>query len=85
MNDVYTLAGDASGIVVTTATGPAAKAGIVPGELITAVNGSQVTSVTDLQAILARLMPGNHVTIAVTSASGQKRTVPAVLADLAQI
>ena len=70
---------------MTTATGAAAKAGIVPGELITAVNGSSVTSVTDLQGILARLVPGNHVTLSVTSVSGQKRTVSAVLADLAQL
>jgi putative serine protease PepD len=84
-NNAFSLSGEPVGIVVTATTGPAAKAGIVPGELITAVNGMPVTSVTDLQAILAGLMPGNHVTVSVTTASGQKSSVPAVLADLAQL
>ncbi len=53
-NDAYSLDGSPVGVVVTTvqANGPAAKAGIAPGELITAINGSTITTATGLQAIL---------------------------------
>ena len=86
-NDAYSLDGSPVGVVVTTvqANGPAAKAGIAPGELITAINGSTITTATGLQAILAGLLPGGHVTVSVTNPSGQKRSVPAVLTDLAQL
>jgi serine protease Do len=41
--------GGASGLVVQQASGPAARAGIRPGDVITAVNGTPVKSVADLQ------------------------------------
>lgn len=86
-NDAFSLAGAPVGVVVTAvqANGPAAKAGIASGELINAIDGSPITAVTDLQAVLARLMPGKKVTISVTNPAGQKRSVVAVLADLAQL
>jgi S1-C subfamily serine protease len=86
-NDAYSLAGAPVGVVVTAiqAGGPAAKAGIVSGELITAINAFPILAVSDLQTLLARLMPGNRVTISVTNPNGQKRSTTAVLADLAQI
>jgi S1-C subfamily serine protease len=86
-NTAYSLAGAPIGIVVTgvQANSPAAKAGIVPGELITGVNGSAITAVTDLQSILARLWPGDRVTVSLTKPSGEKSSLPAVLADLAQL
>jgi serine protease Do len=40
----------AGGVTVTSATGPAAKAGIVAGDVIEQVNGVAVTSATDLAA-----------------------------------
>jgi serine protease Do len=48
------LGGNASGLVVERATGPAAKAGLRRGDLITAVNGKPVKSVEDLRAAVAR-------------------------------
>ena len=48
------LGGGAQGLVVERAAGPAAKAGIRRGDLITAVNGQQVKSVEDLRAAVAK-------------------------------
>ncbi len=80
-----TYSGENVGVVVTAvqANGPAAKAGILVGELITAVNGRATPTFADLQAILATLKPGSRAAVAVTSASGAKRTVTVVLGDLA--
>ena len=62
--------------------GSAAAAGIKAGELITAIAAKKVTSLADLQTILAQLTPGQTVTIDVTSQDGGKRTVNAVLGQL---
>src|SRR4051812_16024764 len=48
------LGGNAQGLVVEQASGPAAKAGLRPGDLITAVNGKPVKSVEDLRAAVSR-------------------------------
>jgi serine protease Do len=48
------LGGNASGLVVERATGPAAKAGLRRGDLITAVNGKPVKSVDELRAMVAK-------------------------------
>jgi serine protease Do len=45
--------------------GPAAKAGLQPGDVITAVNGSPVADSTDLPAEVASLAPGSSATITV--------------------
>ncbi|HUZ21290.1 MAG TPA: trypsin-like peptidase domain-containing protein [Acidimicrobiales bacterium] len=84
--DAVSFAGAPVGVVVAAveSNGPAAKAGIVVGELITAINGTATTDFTALQTVLAELKPGARVTVAVTSADGKKRSVSVVLADLAQ-
>src|SRR4051812_38347287 len=48
------LGGNATGLVVEGVTGPAAKAGLRRGDLITAVNGKPVKSVEELRAMVAR-------------------------------
>ena len=48
------LGGNASGLVVERATGPAAKAGLRRGDLITAVNGKAVKSVEELRAMVSK-------------------------------
>jgi putative serine protease PepD len=85
--DAFSPGGDPIGALVTDVqdNGPAAKAGIASGELITAINGSPTTQVAALQTVLARLKPGGQVAVSVTSASGQERSVRVVLADLAQV
>jgi serine protease Do len=45
--------------------GPAAKAGLQPGDVITSVNGSPVSDSTDLPAQVASLAPGSTATISV--------------------
>jgi serine protease Do len=47
------------------AAGPAAKAGLQPGDVITAVNGSPVADSTDLPAQVASLAPGSSATVTV--------------------
>ena len=75
------------GVAVTAvqANGPAAKAGILVGELILAINGTPTLSFTDLQTILTKLKPGSRASISVASSTGSKRDVSVVLADLAQL
>ena len=46
-------------------SGPAAKAGLQPGDVITAVNGSPVADSTDLPSQVASLTPGSTATITV--------------------
>jgi len=45
--------------------GPAAKAGLQPGDVITAVNGTPVADSTDLPAQVAGLAPGSAATVTV--------------------
>jgi serine protease Do len=47
------------------AGGPAAKAGLQPGDVITAVNGSPVADSTDLPSQVASLAPGSTATVTV--------------------
>ena len=44
----------AGGLLVEQAAGPAAKAGIQPGDVLLAVNGTQVKSVEQVRALLAK-------------------------------
>ncbi len=78
--------GSPLGVQVTSvqANGPAAKAGIVPGELIVALNGRPTANYTALLTLLTLYRPGNRVNISLQSLSGIKRTVTVTLADLAQ-
>jgi S1-C subfamily serine protease len=74
---VELTAGLTGGIVVASVTrgGPAARAGITPGDEITSVNGRSVTSPADLSEALATLAPGKTVTVAVTKQNGSRATV----------
>ena len=57
-------------------TGPAAGAGLAPGEAITSVNGQPVNSATALTNILDQHHPGENVTVGL-----QDRTINVTLAD----
>jgi putative serine protease PepD len=61
------------------AGGPAAKAGIRAGELITAVNGTATSDPATLADVLAGLDPGQTVTVAVAGSGGAERTVRVTL------
>jgi S1-C subfamily serine protease len=69
------------GLLVTKveAGGPAAKAGIRAGELITAVDGTATPDPATLADVLAGLDPGQAVTVAVASPDGAKQTVRVIL------
>lgn len=58
--------------------GPAAKAGLQPGDLITAVNGKQITSVNQFIATIAGYSPGDTVTLTVKR-GGQTKTIKLTL------
>jgi S1-C subfamily serine protease len=53
---------------------PAAAAGMPGGAVITAVNGTPVTSPDDLTSILARFRPGTTISVTWTSPSGKQAT-----------
>ena len=57
-------------------TGPAAGAGLTPGDVITAINGQPVNSATALTNILDQHHPGDHVTVGL-----QGRSVDVQLGD----
>lgn len=45
-------------VAAVTPSSSEAKAGMAAGDLITGVNGKKVTSLADLQALVAQLTPG---------------------------
>ncbi len=60
---------------------PAAAAGITAGSTITALDGTALTSATDLTAALDALDPGDTVTVTWTDASGGSHTADVVLVE----
>jgi putative serine protease PepD len=58
--------------------GPAAKAGLQPGDLVTAVNGHPVNNTNQFVATIANYAPGDTVTLTVKR-SGQTKTIKLTL------
>jgi putative serine protease PepD len=58
--------------------GPAAKAGLQPGDLITAVDGKQITSVNQFVGTIANYSPGDTVTLTVKR-GGQTKSIKLTL------
>jgi putative serine protease PepD len=74
-----------AGVASVVPGGPAAKAGIVPGDVITKIGSTPVTSAQALADALAQHTAGQRVTVTITSPSGSgSRTVNVVLGDLAR-
>jgi putative serine protease PepD len=69
------------GVLVQTVTagGPAAKAGLVPGDLITAVNRHQTPTIDDLTSAVSELKPGRTVTVEVVTQRGAHKTLSLTL------
>ena len=59
--------------------GPAARAGITPGVVITSIDGQGITSPTDVAEVLATLRPGQTVRVGVLKPSGASATVRVTL------
>jgi S1-C subfamily serine protease len=58
---------------------PAAAAGLVPGDTVTAAAGRSIGSASDLTAALARFAPGDRVTIRFTDSEGDSHSVDVTL------
>ena len=72
--------GFGSGALIQGVIGGAAQnAGIVAGDVVTAVDDHTITSATDLGTTLLLYHPGDHVTIQWTDASGQVQRATVVL------
>lgn len=70
-----------SGVYVASVVsgGPAAKGGIVAGDIITAIGGQPTPDTATLAQVLAGLQPGQTVPVAVTHAGGGTATVQVTL------
>jgi S1-C subfamily serine protease len=71
-----------AGIAAVTPGGPASKAGLQPGDVITAVNGTATPDTETLAAVLAGLQPGQQVPLSITKADGSTATVHVTLGQL---
>jgi S1-C subfamily serine protease len=69
--------GYSSGAVVAgvLSGGPASKAGIVAGDVITSIGGHQVTSQSDVQSIVLSEKPGRKIAVTFTDQTGTSQTV----------
>jgi S1-C subfamily serine protease len=72
------------GVLVAGVTpgGPAAKAGIKPGEIIVAVDGKPTSTADVLVAVLAGLKPGQRASVKALQRNGKVRTVIVTLGEL---
>jgi S1-C subfamily serine protease len=60
--------------------GPADQAGLVAGDVITAIGGTTITSADDVSTALAAVDPGDPVTVTWTGAAGQAQSATVTLA-----
>lgn len=75
-------AAEGAGVVSVTPGGPAAKAGIRPGDVITAVHGTATPNTQALTTVLANLGPGQPVKVKLIRSNGSTSTVNVTLAQL---
>jgi S1-C subfamily serine protease len=78
---VEAAGGQGAGVVQVATGTPAARAGLVAGDTITAVDGATVRTPAALVKVLATHRPGDSVTITWTDASGRKHSVKVTLAS----
>jgi putative serine protease PepD len=77
--------GDTNGAGVliqnVTAGGPAGKAGLVAGDVVTAVNGHATPTVDDLTSVVSELKPGTSVKLAIVTQRGAHKTLRLTLGE----
>ena len=71
-----------TGVAAVTSGGPAAKAGLTAGDVITAIGGTPTPDAQALAQVLAGLRPGQVASVALTRADGSKATVRVTLGQL---
>jgi S1-C subfamily serine protease len=59
--------------------GPAARAGIVRGDIITSINGQPISSPVDVALVLATLRSGQTVKVGITKPDGSRATLTVTL------
>jgi serine protease Do len=64
------------------ARGPAAKAGLVEGDVVTAIDGTEVKTDDALRKIIGNAKPGTTVELQVVHRNGKVSTVKAKLGEL---
>jgi S1-C subfamily serine protease len=69
-------------LVAVEAGGPAAVAGLQPGDVIIKIDDTPVTTLVDLQNVLAQLDPGAKIEVTVARRSGGTETVTVTLGEL---
>ena len=71
--------GDTNGLGVyiqsVTSGGPAAKAGLVSGDVIVSVNRQATPTIDDLTRVVSELKPGTTVSLAIETQHGKRKTV----------
>jgi S1-C subfamily serine protease len=79
--EIASTTGQSSGVELAGAQPgtPAAAAGLTEGDVITALNGTAVTSGTQISQALVPLHPGNKVSVTWTDTSGQSHTTTLTL------
>jgi S1-C subfamily serine protease len=70
------------GIVEVTPGGPADKAGLQSGDVITAINGTATPDTETLSAVLAGMRPGQEASVKITKPDGSTATVKVTLGQL---
>ncbi len=71
--DLRTLAGAGVMVASTTPSGPAARAGVRPGDLIVSAAGRPTPSVDDLATVLAARQPGSRLALGLRGPAGTRR------------
>jgi S1-C subfamily serine protease len=71
------IADTSGGVLVrhVTAGGPAAKAGLEPGDLILSLNGRPTPTVDNLTSVASELRPGTRVSLGIVTQKGKHETV----------
>ena len=58
-----------------TSGGPAAKAGLVSGDVVTSVNDHRTATVDDLTSVVSELKPGTTISLAIVTQHGAHKTL----------
>ena len=81
LGDTPSFAGQGATVLGVVPAGPAATAGLVPGDVITVAAGSVVSDPSDIQSMVLTHKPGDKVAVTYIDASGQNQSAVITLAS----